>query len=290
MRSLFKLSRPLHIFFIGIAYVLGVGLAKHLGVQVNILTLWFGLAFVCLAQISLNFLVEVFRPINEPILPDETRLERARLRDKLLVASLGLLGVAAACAYSLDALNHLTPPALTFLSLSFFIVLVSAVPPFNLVRRGFGEFFFAVHVGYVSLALGFLLQAEKFQRLIPVFALPITLLALACFLAFDFSTFADDIKYERITLLTRLGWQRIVPLHHALALAAFFLFAASPLAGISFALIWPSMLGLPFGVLQIVLLRNIASGAPPNWRALNLTAATLFLLTTYALTITLFTH
>lgn len=287
---MFRLSRPLHILFIAIAYILGVAVANHLDAKINLAAFSLGLTFICLAQISLNFLVEVFRPINEPILPNETRAERFRLRDRLLVTALGFLGLAALCAYFLNSLGHLNSSALTFLGLSFFIILVCAVPPFNLVRRGFAEFFFALHIGYVSLALGFLLQADKFQRLLPVLALPLTLLAAACFIALNFSSFASDIKYERITLLTRLGWQRVVPLHHALVLAAFCLFAAAPLAGVSFALIRPALFGLPFGILQIILLRSIANGAPPHWRALNLTAATLFLLTTYALTITLFLH
>lgn len=285
-----RLSRPLHLLFITIAYILGVGAADHLGAKINIAAFWLGLTFICLAQISLNFLVEVFRPINEPILPNETRAERFRLRDRLLVTALGLLGLAATCAYSLYVLGRLNSLTFNFVALAFIIVFICAVPPFNLVRRGFAEFFFALLIGYMSLALGFLLQAEKFNRLLPVLALPLTLLAAACFIAFDFHSFASDIKYERLTLLTRLGWQRAVPLHHALVLAAFCLFAAAPLAGVSFALIRPAFFGLPFGILQILLLRNIANGAPPRWRALTLTAATLFLLTTYSLTITLFLH
>lgn len=290
MPPLIRLSRPIHILFSASAYVLGVSTGNYLGAKIDLLAFWLGLTFICLTQISLNFLVEVFRPPNEPILPNNTRLERVRLRDRLLVVALGLLGLAAACAYSLYALGRLNPLAINFIALSFAIVFLCAVPPFNLARRGFAEFFFALHITYVSLALGFLLQADKFQRLLPALALPLTLLAAACFIAFDFSSFADDIKYERITLLTRLGWQRVVPLHHALVLAAFCLFAAAPLAGVSFALTRPSLLGLPFGILQITLLRRIANGSPPNWRALNLTAATLFILSSYTITITLLTH
>jgi 1,4-dihydroxy-2-naphthoate octaprenyltransferase len=118
--------------------------------------------------------------------------------------------------------------------------------------------------------------------------MPVTALALAYFLILDFPAFADDLKYERLTLLTRLTWQRAVPLHHGLVIAAFALLAAAPLLGVSLALLWPAFLTVPFAILQILLLRNIALGTRPLWRPLTFLAAALFALTVYLLTFSLF--
>jgi 1,4-dihydroxy-2-naphthoate octaprenyltransferase len=283
-----RLSRPLHLLFAALTYTLGAAIADYLGVTISASAFALGFGWVCLMQISMNLLPEIFRPINEPILADEPRAERFQLRNRLLIIVIGLLTVAAGCAYLLFFLGRVQTSAFIFLVFSLLIVLLYAVPPFQLARRGFGELLLAAHLGYVFPALGFVLQDAESHRLIPVLALPVTALALAYFLVLDFPAFADDLKYERLTLLTRLGWQRAIPLHHGLVAAAFFLLATAPFAGLSLAVLWPAFLALPFAALQILLLRNIGLGAPPLWKPLTVTAAALFALTTYLLAFSFF--
>jgi 1,4-dihydroxy-2-naphthoate octaprenyltransferase len=283
-----RLIRPLHLLFAALAYLLGASIADYLGVTFSAFVFALGLAWACLTQIGMNLLAEVFRPANEPLVADETRAERVYLRDRLLVVAIGLLAVAALCAYLLFLAGRVHTASLLLLALSLLIVLAYSVPPLRLVRRGFGELLLAAHLAYVFPSLGFVLQMGEFHRILPFVCLPITALALAYFLVLDFPAFAEDLKYERVTLLTRLGWQRAVPLHHGIVLAAFGLLAATPLFGLSFAVFWPALLTIPFAILQIVLLRNIALGAPPLWKPLTVTAAALFALTTYLLTFSFF--
>lgn len=283
-----RLSRPLHLLFAALTYSLGVSIADYLGVTISASALWLGLGWVCLMQMCMNLLPEVFRPINEPIFPEETRAERVYLRDRLLIVSIGLLAMAAMCAYLLFLAGRLNTAALILLALSLLIVLAYSVPPLRLVRRGFGELLLAAHLGYVFPSLGFVLQSGDFHRILPILALPVTALALAYFLILDFPAFADDLKYERLTLLTRLTWQRAVPLHHGLIILTFLLLAVASLLGISFSLLWPAFLAVPFAVFQIIMLRNIALGAPPLWKPLTINAAALFALTAYLLTFSFF--
>ncbi len=279
--------RPLHLLFTSLTYALGLAIADYLGATLSASALWLGLGWAVLTQTSMNLLAEVFRPSNEPI-NGLFGAERVYLRDRLLLISIGLLGLAAGCAYILYLAGRVHAAALILLALSLLIALAYAVPPFKLVRRGFGEILLAAHIGYVFPSLGFVLQAGDFHRFLPIFALPVTALALAYFLVLDFPVFADDFKYERLTLLTRLTWQRAVPLHHGLVILAFMLLAAAPLLGVSLALLWPSFLTAPFAILQIISLRNIALGARPLWRPLTFLAASLLALTTYLLTFSLF--
>jgi hypothetical protein len=90
-----------------------------------------------------------------------------------------------------------------------------------------------------------------------------------------------------VTLLTRLGWERVVPLHHFFVLLAYIFFLASPAFGLSLFLLWPAFLTLPFALFQILQLRNIALGAPTNWILLTVTALSVFGLTVYFLSLTL---
>jgi 1,4-dihydroxy-2-naphthoate octaprenyltransferase len=272
----------LPLLFSTLTYLLGVAISNYLGATFSPLVFLLGLAWVYLTQVSMNLLAEVFRPANEPI-RGLFGAERVYLRDRLLLIAVSLLAVAGISAYAIHFIHPIASAALLLFVSSFLIVLAYAIPPIHLVRRGFGEFLLAAHIGYVFPSLGFVLQAGDFHRLLPIAALPVTALAFAYFLILDFPSFADDIKYERLTFLTRLGWQRAVPFHHGLILLAFGLLALAPFVGISVSVLWPAFLALPFAILQIILLHNISLGAPPIWRLLTTLAASLLALTTYLL-------
>lgn len=285
-----RLLRPLQLLFLALTYTLGVAIADYLGVSISASTFALGLGGIALVHVSMNLLAEVFRPPNEPILPDQFGAERVYLRDRLLVYAVGLLVIAAILVYLLYLSNRLAGAALILFAISIFTLLAYAVPPLHLARRGYGELLLAAHIGYVAPMLGFVLQYGDFHRLLPIIVIPITALALAYFLVLDFPSFASDLKYERLTLLTRLGWQRVVPIHHGLVVLAFTLLASTPLLGVSPALILPAFLAVPFAVWQIILLRNIALGARPLWKPLTSLAAALLALIIYLLTFSFFTR
>ena len=106
----------------------------------------------------------------------------------------------------------------------------------------------------------------------------------------DFQAFAQDQKYERITFLTRLGWERVVPLHHIFVLFAYIFLLAMPAVNLSLNVLAPAFLTFPFALFQIYQLRNIALGIKPNWMLLNATALGVFGLTVYFLTFTFWTR
>jgi 1,4-dihydroxy-2-naphthoate octaprenyltransferase len=114
----------------------------------------------------------------------------------------------------------------------------------------------------------------------------LTFLAFAYFLVMDFQSFAQDQKFRRVTFLTRLGWERVVPLHHIFVVFAYIFFLAMISFGLTLSLLWPAFLTLPFGLYQIFQLRNISLGLPPNWKILHATALAVFGLTAYFLTLT----
>ncbi|MCK6585196.1 MAG: UbiA family prenyltransferase, partial [Anaerolineales bacterium] len=229
---------------------------------------------------------EVFRPHNEPLIEGETPKQKETLRNNLLYASIGMVGTIAVIIFLIYINFNLTFPAFLFLLTSILLVLAYSIPPFQLVNRGFGELLLAVHLAYIIPSLAFLLQAGEMSRLLTALLLPLSALALAYFLINNFTTFQDDQKYERGTLLRRITWERAVPLHHSLIIFAYLTFAIAPLFGFALRLVAPAFLTLPFAIFQILQLRAIANGNPPNWRLLASTSLAVFGLTTYFLTLT----
>jgi 1,4-dihydroxy-2-naphthoate octaprenyltransferase len=282
---LLRLSRPLHLLLAALTYFLGASIANYLGKPFRTDSFWLGLIVVLLAQISMNLLAEVFRPLNEPITEDETLKDRLTLRNNTLYVSIAALTANAVIAFLLYNNDRLTLSSFFFLLLSLVIVLTYSVPPVRLTNRGFGEFLLAAHLAYVFPSIAYILQAGETHRFL-MLTIPLAFLAFAYFIIMDFPSFASDNKYERVTFLTRLGWERVVPLHHLFVLLAYLFFLASSAFGLSLSLLWPAFLTLPFALFQILQLRNIAVGAPPNWILLTLTALSVFGLTVYFLSLT----
>ena len=280
-----RLIRPILLFLAALTYTFGASVANYLGKPFRIDSFWLGLAGTILAQLTMNLLAEVFRLDIEPSLENELRGERRTLRNNALYISIASLTSLAVIAYILSTRNELPFLALLFLLLSLLIVLVYAIPPFRFINSGFGEFLLAAHIGYVFPYIAYILQTDETHSFL-MLTIPLTLLAFGYFIVTDFPALATDLKYDRVTFLTRLGWERVVPLHHLFVLLAYLLFLASPAIGISLSLIWRVFLTLPFAIFQIFQLRNISLGAPTNWTLLSVTALTTFGLTAYLLTLT----
>lgn len=292
MTALLKLLRPLHLLLAALTYTLGASIPAYLGNPLQPAIFALGLASVLLAQLSMSLLAEVFRPHNEPLTENETPQQKETLRNNALYISIAALTVIAFIIYLLHinqalVLSSLREPQgsafILYLS-SFILILFYAIPPIRLINRGFGEPALAAHIAYIIPSIGFLLQAKENHRLLIVILVPLTALALAYFLILNFPAFANDQKYQRITFLRRLTWERAVPLHHSLIVFAYSIFALAPLLG--FSILWPALLTLPFAILQIILLRHISLGGKPNWTLLTATALAVFGLTTYFLTLT----
>lgn len=283
MRKLLRLSRPLHLLLAALTFCLGASIANYLGKPFRADSFWLGLLAVVLAQISMSLLSEVFRLDVEPLAENETRRERSALRNNALYVSLAALTADAVIAFLLLNNGHLSMVSFAFLLLSLLLVGGYSLPPFR--NRGVGEFLLAAHIGYVIPTIAYLLQADETHRFLMI-TIPLTLLGFGYFIVMGFPTFAADRKFNRTTFLTRLGWERVVPLHHIFVLFAYIFLAISPILGLSFSLIWPAFLTLPFAIFQVVQLRNIALGAPANWTLLTATALAVFGLTAYFLTLT----
>ncbi len=275
-----KLLRPVHLLLAALTYSFGSSLADYLGKPFHLLQFWLGMAIVLLFQVTMNILPEVYRPLES-----ETLKGRLDLRTNAMYVSLGALAAIAVLAYMLFNAKQLPIISLYFLFFAFVLLLMYSIPPFSFLNRGFGELLLAIQMAYVSPSLAFTLQSGATHPFLAL-TIPLTLLAFTYFIALDFHAFADDQKYDRVTFLTRLGWQRVVPLHNIFILFAYIFFLAMPAYKLTLLLIWPAFLTLPFALFQIFQLRNIANGTKPNWTLLNVTALAVFGLTTYFLAFT----
>jgi len=286
IRKMFILARPIQLLFGLLAYGLGLGLARYLGSTLLTEPQFFCGVIIVLLLAASNLLIEYFRPPNEPINPGETRKEREELRSYLLISSISFIASVAILVFLLNRDGFIRVETALILALFIILALVNAVPPFRLINRGLGELSTSIQIASLAPSLGFLFQFGSLHRLLTIYTVPLLLLALAYFLAVNFPAYADDLKYERRSLLMSLTWQRAVPIHNVLLVVAYLYFAAIPFLGVPVGLVWPALLTLPIAAYQVFTLRNLAEGAKPIWSIFLATATAIFGLTTYLIALT----
>ena len=285
LKPLLPFTNPLLLALTALSYLLGTGIARYLGRADSPLNFWLGFGWILLLILAMNLLTIYFRPHNEPILPEETLKERNWTRAAFFQFSMALLGGVALLGIALlqSGINLI---AIIFATIIFLLALIYALPPLYIAETGFGEFTLAILLSLFIPAFSLSLQMGEIHRLLGAVAFPLTALVLAGFLALDFPVYKKDLKYERGTLLLRMGWERAIPLHHILILTAYLLLSAMPLLGFPRALFMPVFYVAPLAFFQIYWMQRIAQGGTPNWKFLKILSYSVIGLTLYIFTLT----
>jgi 1,4-dihydroxy-2-naphthoate octaprenyltransferase len=286
--EILRISHPWILLASILFYALGGGVEIYQSGSVRWDVYWGGQLVVLLLLLSIYFLREYF---SLPVIPLSRRSEPAPVfnRNGLLLISATALTAGAVLTVMLFASGALTSPAILFLGLAFIIAMMYAIPPLRLAYSGYGELVFSILQANLVPGLAFLLQSGVFQRILPLLTFPLTFLYLASYLALHLQRYSEDIHLDRKTMLTRLGWQRGMALHNLLILLGFLVMGISAIFGLPWSLTWPGLLGLPVGIFQILQMNWIAGGAKPRWRLLAITAGATVALTTYFITLALWT-
>ncbi len=286
IRNLINLVRPVQIFFCMLTYWFGLGLAHYLGAAIQMEPQIIGLGLFLLVFAASNLLTEYFRNPNHPFFPEETRKNREEFRSMILIAGILLLVFGSILIYILIKDGFFFLEASVILVLFLFLAISRFIPPFRLANRGLAELSASIEIASLSPGLAFLLQFGKFHRALTLFTFPMLLLALAYFMACNFPSYSTDLKYERRSILISLTWQKAVTIHNMLLVIAYLFLAGIPFLGIPFGLVWPAFLTLPLAIYQVFSMRNLAEGGKPIWPIFTATAAVIFGLTTYLLSLT----
>lgn len=295
-----RLSRP--FFLIGgfLQYSLGAGIARFVGFEINWGTFVVGALWILSAQLTTHYLNEYYDADFDAMNPNRTPFSGGSgvLGDKegQLPRKLGILA-AATMLTSITALTYGLIRAGNFniaTSIIAALILLGAVfystPPVQLVRSGYGELTTAILLANLVPAFAYLLQTGELHRLLAMSTFPLTALTLAFMISIEFPDYATDLKYDKRTLLVRVGWKTGMNLHHIFIVSAFGLLALSSIYGMPSRVALPAVLTLPLGLMQMWYMNRIANGIKPNWTLLTFNAVALFGLTSYILAFSFWTR
>lgn len=293
-----KLSRPLFLIGAALLYALGVGIAKYLGATLDWEQYLLGQAWVTAMQLATHYLNEYFDSPADAGNPNRTLFsggsgvlgEGGLPRPLALWAGVAALTVVTSFTILLMQTTGSNPVVLLVLGLIFLGAFFYSVPPVRLVASGYGELTAAIVVANLVPALAFILQAGELHRLVAMSTFPLTALHIAMMLAFELPDYATDLKFEKNTLMVRLGWERGMVLHNLLILAAYLLIGLALALGLPTPLGLPALAAFPLGLFQIWYMNRIAAGAKPNWNFLGFVAILVFGTTAYLLTFAFWTR
>jgi 1,4-dihydroxy-2-naphthoate octaprenyltransferase len=286
-----RLTRPLFLLGVAVVFALGAGIASYLGAQINWKAYLLGQAWVSLLQLSTQYFNEYYNAPADLVNPNRTWLTggSGALGPGKLPRRVALMAALVCMAFlaSLTVLviAQLSPPPEAFLimSLAFLGAFFYSNPPVNLEKTGYGELTTSVLVGFMVPAFAFILQYGELHRLVAMCAFPMVAAHMAMLLAFDLPDYGNDVKFEKRTLMVRLGWQNGMLLHNILILSIYLLLLTARAQGLPIFALAAGFLTLPIGLFQIWQMRQIANGARVNWNALTIGAVSLFAALAYFL-------
>jgi len=257
-----------------------------------------GQVYVTTMQLSAQYLNEYFdspadsdNPNRTPFSGGSGAIGEGKLsRETVMWAALTTLTILASLTVILLNVVPVSPLLVTIVVLAFLGSFFYSVPPIRLSSTGYGELTTSILVANLVPIFAFVLQFQELHRLLAMSTFPLTALHLAMMIVFEFPDYYNDIKYEKLTLLVRLGWERGMVIHNILILTAFLLLGTAAAFGIPLGIVIPAFLPLPLALLQIWQLRRISAGAKPNWNTVSLTAVVLFSSVAYLLAFTFWTR
>jgi 1,4-dihydroxy-2-naphthoate octaprenyltransferase len=283
-RYIIRVARPFFLLGGVLVYALGVGIADYLGVTIDWGLYLLGQIWVTFMQLSVHFLNEYYdapadadNPNRTPFSGGSGEVGEDKLpRSTVMMVAFACLAVVASLTVLVFRQTNLLPEIMLIMVLIFLGGFFYSAPPVRLVSSGYGELTTSIIVANLVSAFAFVLQTGELHRLLAMSTFPLTALHFAMMLAFELPDYANDIKYEKKTLMVRIGWQRGMFLHNIFILVAYLLLGMAVTFGMPLSIAGPAFLTLPLGLLQIWQMRRIASGGSPNWTTLTLLPVALF--------------
>lgn len=295
-----RLSRPLFLFGGVLQFALGAGIARYLGVEINWNIYILGQLWITAGQLGTHYLNEYFDAEGDSDNPNRTPfsggsgllgLGEGKLpRVTGLLAAAAMFTAVAVLTIGLMRAGNFEGTIIIVAVLIFFGAFFYSVPPLRLSQTGYGELTTAILLANLVPAFGYLLQSGGLHRLISMSTFPLTALMLAMMVAIEFPDYGTDLKYQKRTLLTRIGWENGMTMHHIFILGAYVFLGLALMNGLPSRIALPGFLTLPLGLWQIWYMRRIATGIKPNWTALTTSAVMLFAATSYLLAFSFWTR
>jgi len=301
MRSILlfiRLSRPLFLLGAIVLYSLGVGIVQYLDEPINWGIFILGMVWAVILQLSAHYFNEYYNALADQTNPNRTpftggsgAVGDSKLdRQVPLIAGLTCLALLTSVSVLIISRQNIEPVVYLIMLLSFLGAILYSLPPVSLESSGFGELTTSILVAFMLPAFGYTLQTGEIHRYLAMSTFPLVTIHIAMMIAFEFPDYGTDIKFNKRTILTRMGWQNGMNFHNMMIVISFVLLLIMWLLGLPRTIVLHGFIALPLGVIQIWQIVRIRQGYPPNWTIFGLNALATFGAMCYFLTLAYWTN
>lgn len=284
-----RLSRPHFLLGGFLLYALGVSIAAYLGKPINVGVYFMGQGIVTSIQLMTHYLNEYYdapadneNATRTPFSGGSGALGPEGLpRGTALYAGIAAMTLGATFTGMLLVRHTTNLLPWLILILAFLGAFGYSAPPLKLIHSGYGELIASFIVAGLLPTFAFSLQTGQLHRLLIMTTIPIIALHFAMMIAFELPDYATDVKYEKRTLMVRVGWQTAMRMHDAAIIFAGLAFLGAYLSGLPWRVTLSTLIAVPLGIAQIWQMSRIRHGQPANWVIFTWSALLLFALTAY---------
>ncbi len=270
-------------------YGLGASIAVYLGHPIDVGLYIFGQLLVTTIQLTTQYLNEYFDGRVDIHNSNRTWMnggsgelgETGLPRKTALYAAIVTLTITAIVVSMLVIRGGISLLAWSFILLGFLGAYFYNAPPLRLIVSGYGELIASIIVAAIVPALAFSLQTSELHRLLLMSTTPLVALHFAMVLVFELPDYGTDLKFEKRTLMVRLGWQAGMRIHDISILFAVLSYILAVLTGLPLRVALGGVIALPLALAQVWQMDRIREGYPPRWQLFTLNATGLFGLTAY---------
>ena len=287
-RLFLRLSRPLFLLGGALLYSLGAAIASFLGRTIDLYLYLLGQGLVTSLQLMAHFLLVYHEPRSEEDdQPDSFSNVRGYFdlsglphRATFYIAITFL--VLAATLVSILLVGRQVPLIAWLILLFIFLgVFLYSTPPIRLYTSGYGELTMSLVIAGLIPTFCFALQTGDLHRLLVMSTTPLVALHFATMIALELPDYASNIKWDKGTLMVRLGWATAMKLHDLAILFAVASFVVAFFNGLPRRVTIGVLIALPLAIAQIWQMDRIRRGYPARYRTLINVALSLFGLTAY---------
>jgi hypothetical protein len=284
IKKVFSIIKPISILFILVTYFLGIGIAHYLGFPQKTDHIWNGLILLIAFQTGCVFLGKYFELYLYPnyFYHEENSNPKKDQQEKNIQILNLLIGVAffAIClipTFSLLFASGLRITNLMIIVFTLFIISIVEMFPNQVSNWGLMELLQAVYFANLIPLIAFSLQSNSFHRLLFFLTFPLFFLYFAYFIVSSLPI----VIIKNHSLISRIGPIISLRIHNLLVLLAYLTLLSGSLFDVPWKLIWPVLITLPIGLIQIWQVNQILKGHKPSFTPLIFTTITTTVFATY---------
>lgn len=289
LANFIRLSRPHFLLGGFLLFALGAAIANYLGEDISLGRYLLGQGFITTIQLMAHFLNEYYDAPIDNLNEDRTPFNAGSgslgpgglPRPVAFYAAIAMLTITGTLAGIMLLIGDI--PLLTWIFglLGFLGAFSYSVPPLRTSVSGYGELITSLVVAGFVPSFSFSLFAGDLHRLVVMSTVPLIALHFAMMLVFELPDYATDLKYNKRTLMVRVGWDTGMRIHDYAILFGILSFIIAFVNGLPNRVALGGLIVLPLALAQIWQMNRIRNGYPPNWRVITLSSLLLFGLSAY---------